>query len=161
MVLKSEKNIIATSSAELFSAVLYLALACTGVLWRALACSGLLWRALMCSGVWCIECDHRWRTKGLRQRATEWTAFESRVEWRKVFPFPPDVFRTPCRPRIQSLNADITLTCHKEEELYHAVLTVYGEDTPMHSREVLKVTAEHVVLLRYVNDLYGNHYMTR
>jgi hypothetical protein len=45
MVLKSEKNIIATSSAELFSAVLYLALACTGVLWRALAIS------LACSGV--------------------------------------------------------------------------------------------------------------
>jgi fatty acid desaturase len=48
MVLKSEKNIIATSSAELFSAVLYLALACTGVLWRALACTGVLWRALLC-----------------------------------------------------------------------------------------------------------------
>jgi hypothetical protein len=51
MVLKSEKNIIATSSAELFSAVLYHALACSGVLWRALAYSGLLWRALTCSGV--------------------------------------------------------------------------------------------------------------
>jgi hypothetical protein len=36
MVLTSEKNIKATSSAELFSAVLYRALACTGVLWRAL-----------------------------------------------------------------------------------------------------------------------------
>jgi hypothetical protein len=35
----SEKNIIATSSAELFSAVLYRALACTGVLLRALAFS--------------------------------------------------------------------------------------------------------------------------
>jgi hypothetical protein len=42
MVLKSEKNIIATSSAELFSNVFYRALACNGVLWRALACSGLL-----------------------------------------------------------------------------------------------------------------------
>jgi hypothetical protein len=41
MVLTSKKNIIATSSAELFSAVLYRALACTGVLWRALACSGV------------------------------------------------------------------------------------------------------------------------
>jgi hypothetical protein len=46
MILTSEKNIIATSSAELFSAVLYRALACTEVLWRALACSGVLWRAL-------------------------------------------------------------------------------------------------------------------
>jgi hypothetical protein len=46
MILTSEKNIIATSSAELFSAVLYRALACSGVLWRALAYSGLLWRAL-------------------------------------------------------------------------------------------------------------------
>jgi hypothetical protein len=35
MVLTSEKNIIATSSAELFSAVLYRTLACSGVLWRA------------------------------------------------------------------------------------------------------------------------------
>jgi hypothetical protein len=61
MVLTSEKNIIATSSAKLFSAVLYRALACTGVLWcaltctgvhwRALACTGVLWRALACSGV--------------------------------------------------------------------------------------------------------------
>ena len=61
MVLKIEKNIIATSSAELFSAVLYLALAyidvlwrklkCSGVQWRALACTGVLWRALACSGV--------------------------------------------------------------------------------------------------------------
>ncbi len=51
MFLTSEKNIIATSSGELFSAVLYRALACTEVLWRALACSGLLWRALACSGV--------------------------------------------------------------------------------------------------------------
>ena len=61
MVLTSEKNIIATSSAELFSAVLYLALAyievlwrklkCSGVQWRALACTGVLWRALACSGV--------------------------------------------------------------------------------------------------------------
>jgi hypothetical protein len=42
MVLKSEKNIIATSSAELFSNVFYRALAFNGVLWRALACSGLL-----------------------------------------------------------------------------------------------------------------------
>jgi hypothetical protein len=51
MVLTSEKNIIATSSAELFCAVLYRILACTGVLWRGLAWSGLLWRALTCSGV--------------------------------------------------------------------------------------------------------------
>jgi hypothetical protein len=51
MVLTSEKNIIATSSAELFSAVLYRALACTGVLWRALACTGVLWCELACSGV--------------------------------------------------------------------------------------------------------------
>jgi hypothetical protein len=41
MVLKSEKNIIATSSSELFSNVFYRALACNGVLWRALACSGV------------------------------------------------------------------------------------------------------------------------
>jgi hypothetical protein len=64
MVLTSEKNIIATSSAELFFAVLYRALACSGVLlralafsgvhWRALACTGVLWRALACTGVlWC------------------------------------------------------------------------------------------------------------
>jgi hypothetical protein len=33
MVLTSEKNILATSSSELISAVLYRALACTGVLW--------------------------------------------------------------------------------------------------------------------------------
>ncbi len=51
MVLTSDKNIIASSSAELFSAVLYRALACTGVLWRALACSGMHWCALVCSGV--------------------------------------------------------------------------------------------------------------
>ena len=38
MVLTSQKNIIATSSAKLFSAVLYRALACTGVLCRALIC---------------------------------------------------------------------------------------------------------------------------
>jgi hypothetical protein len=36
-----EINIIATSSAELFSAVLYRALECSGVLWRALECSGV------------------------------------------------------------------------------------------------------------------------
>jgi hypothetical protein len=47
MVLISEKNIIATSSAELFSAVLYRALACTGVLLRALACIDVHWRALV------------------------------------------------------------------------------------------------------------------
>jgi hypothetical protein len=41
MVLKSKKNIIATSSAELFSNGFYRALACNGVLWRALACSGV------------------------------------------------------------------------------------------------------------------------
>jgi hypothetical protein len=51
MVLTSEKNIIATSSAEPFSAVLYRALACTGVIWRALACIDVLWRALACFGV--------------------------------------------------------------------------------------------------------------
>ena len=66
MVLTSEKNIIATSSAELFSAVLYRfwrALACSGVLWLALACidvhlralaltcSGVHWRALACIDV--------------------------------------------------------------------------------------------------------------
>jgi hypothetical protein len=51
MVLKIEKNIIATSSAELFCNVFYRALACNGVLWRALACSCFLWRALTCSGV--------------------------------------------------------------------------------------------------------------
>jgi hypothetical protein len=51
MVLTIEQNIITTSSAELFSAVLYRALACTGVLWRALAYSGELWRALACFGV--------------------------------------------------------------------------------------------------------------
>jgi hypothetical protein len=37
MVLTSENNIIATSSAYLLSAVLYRPLAHTGVLWRALA----------------------------------------------------------------------------------------------------------------------------
>jgi hypothetical protein len=37
MVLTREINIIATSRAELFSAVLYRALACTGVLWSKLA----------------------------------------------------------------------------------------------------------------------------
>ncbi len=42
-----KKNIIATSSAKLFSAVLYRALECTGVLWRALACFGVHWRALV------------------------------------------------------------------------------------------------------------------
>jgi hypothetical protein len=42
MVLKSEKNILATSSAELFSAVLYRALAYSGVLWLALACIDVL-----------------------------------------------------------------------------------------------------------------------
>jgi hypothetical protein len=51
MVLTSEKNIIATSSAELFSAVLYRALSCSGGLWLALACIDELWRALACSGV--------------------------------------------------------------------------------------------------------------
>ncbi len=64
MVLTRERNIIATLSAELFSAGLYRALrelACTGVYWRALAysgvllralaCTGVLWRALACSGV--------------------------------------------------------------------------------------------------------------
>jgi hypothetical protein len=47
MILTSEKNIIAISSAELFSAVLYHALACTGVHLRALACTGVHWRALV------------------------------------------------------------------------------------------------------------------
>jgi hypothetical protein len=61
MVLISEINIIATSSAELFSGVIWRALACSSVHWRALACtgvlwcefacSGMLWRALACSGV--------------------------------------------------------------------------------------------------------------
>jgi hypothetical protein len=51
MVLTSEKNIIATSSAELFSVVLYRALACSGVFWRALACSGVLWLPLACIDV--------------------------------------------------------------------------------------------------------------
>jgi hypothetical protein len=41
MVLTIEINIIETSSAQLFSAVLYRALAISGVLWRALACSGV------------------------------------------------------------------------------------------------------------------------
>ena len=41
MILTSEQNIIATSSAELFSAVLYRDRACTGVHWRALACSAM------------------------------------------------------------------------------------------------------------------------
>jgi hypothetical protein len=74
MVLTSEKNIMATSSAELFSAVLYRALACTGVLWcelactvvylRALACSGVHWRALACIDVLlrALACsDVHWR----------------------------------------------------------------------------------------------------
>jgi hypothetical protein len=42
MVLTIEKNILATSSAELFSAVLYRALACFGVFWLALACIDVL-----------------------------------------------------------------------------------------------------------------------
>jgi hypothetical protein len=50
-VLTSEKNIIATSSAELFSNVFYLALAYNGVLWLALACIDIIWRALACFGV--------------------------------------------------------------------------------------------------------------
>jgi hypothetical protein len=37
MVLTREINIIATSSVELYSAVFYRALVCSGVLWRALA----------------------------------------------------------------------------------------------------------------------------
>ena len=53
MVLTREINIIATSNAQLFSAVLYRALACSGVHWRALACTGVLWRALSCSGALC------------------------------------------------------------------------------------------------------------
>ncbi len=53
MVLTSEINIIATSSAELCSAVFWRALACSGVLWRALAFSGVLWSALLWSGVLC------------------------------------------------------------------------------------------------------------
>ena len=77
MVITREINIIETSSAELFSAVLYrfwralagsgvhwLALTCSGVLWRALACIGVHWRALACIGVhWraltCVECDEK------------------------------------------------------------------------------------------------------
>jgi hypothetical protein len=51
MVLTREINIIETSSAELFSAVLYRALACIGMHWRALACSGMHWHALACAGV--------------------------------------------------------------------------------------------------------------
>jgi hypothetical protein len=51
MILTSKKNIIAISSAELFSAVLYRDLACTGVLWHALAYIEVHWRALACSGV--------------------------------------------------------------------------------------------------------------
>jgi hypothetical protein len=51
MVLIIEINIIATSSAELCSGVLWCALACSCVLWRALVCSGVLWRALACYGV--------------------------------------------------------------------------------------------------------------
>ncbi len=50
MVLTSENNIIATSSADLLSAVFYRALSCTGMLWRTLACIDVLWRALACSG---------------------------------------------------------------------------------------------------------------
>jgi hypothetical protein len=57
----------------------------------------------------------------------------------------------------------IQITIHFENqlELYHAVLTVSGEETSFHSREVLKVNAEHLVLLRYVNDLCTHRYMTR
>ncbi len=51
IVFTNEKNIIATSSAELFSAVLYRALAYSGVLWLALACIDVLWHALACTGV--------------------------------------------------------------------------------------------------------------
>jgi hypothetical protein len=51
MVLTKEINIKATSSAELFSAVLYRALACIGVHWRALVCIGVHWRALAFNGV--------------------------------------------------------------------------------------------------------------
>jgi hypothetical protein len=59
------------------------------------------------------------------------------------------------------VGTSFTLTCHKEQDFYHAVLTVYGEESPFDSREELKATAEHVVLLRYVNDLYTHHYITR
>jgi hypothetical protein len=55
MVLTREINIIAISRAELFSAVLFRALACSGVHWHALACTGVLWRAFACFGV-------HWRT---------------------------------------------------------------------------------------------------
>jgi hypothetical protein len=51
MVLTREINIIATSSAQLFSAVLYRAMACSGVHWHAVAWSGVHWHALACSGV--------------------------------------------------------------------------------------------------------------
>jgi hypothetical protein len=51
MILTSEKKFIATSSAELFSAVLYRALACTEVHRRALACFGVHLRALAFTGV--------------------------------------------------------------------------------------------------------------
>ncbi len=65
MILTKEKNIIATSSVELFSAVLYRALACTEVLWRAMACSGVHWRTLACIDLlWralAWSCVH-WRT---------------------------------------------------------------------------------------------------
>jgi hypothetical protein len=42
MVLTKEINIIAISSAELFSAALYRALACSGVHWHELAFTGVL-----------------------------------------------------------------------------------------------------------------------
>ena len=86
MVLTRGKNIIATSSTELFSAVLYLALACSGVHWRALACTGVRWRALACSCVhWrALSCSGvLWRS--LTCTVVLWRALAcSCVHWRAL-----------------------------------------------------------------------------
>ncbi len=62
MVLTREINIIATSSAQLFSAVLNRADACSGVLWRALACSGVFCYAELK----CLTIELHYPTKELK-----------------------------------------------------------------------------------------------
>jgi hypothetical protein len=52
------------------------------------------------------------------------------------------------------------MICNEENGVYHAVLTVYGEEITFHNHDVLKVKAEQEFLLRYVNGLCVNRYMT-
>ncbi len=86
MVLTSEINTIATSSAELCSAVFWRALACSGVLWRALACSGVLWRSLACSGVlWRVLACYGVLWRSLACSGVLWHALAcSGVLWRAL-----------------------------------------------------------------------------